>query len=142
MAKVAAVVMMLLVCGMSLPTGLSFQSNGGRQFARTARQTQRAPTSLWANNDKDKKGFNPFQGISDMLSNMDDVIDDFMFKRMGNGEVFYGQRKFQPSNRPNTKGKYNGMGLSDKLKIDVTREVKEEAMERKRQRQKQQEEEP
>jgi hypothetical protein len=23
----------------------------------------------------------------------DDVIDDFMFKKMGNGEVFYGKRK-------------------------------------------------
>lgn len=29
---------------------------------------------------------NPFREVQDMLANMDDVIDDFMFKRMGSGE--------------------------------------------------------
>ena len=73
---------------------------------------------------------NPFNAVltelGDMFSSMDDVIDDFMSKRMGNGEVFYGQRKYKPSGRPNTEGKYNGMGMSDKTKIDVTREYREE----------------
>ena len=47
-------------------------------------------------------------------------------------EVFNGKRKYKPSGRPNTEGKYNGMGLSDKLRIDVTREIKEEMLERRR----------
>jgi hypothetical protein len=71
--------------------------------------------------------------FKDFMANLDDTIDDFLNKRMGNGEIFYGQRKSSPSNRPNTKGKYNGMGLSDKTKIDVTRIVKEEIKARKKQ---------
>jgi hypothetical protein len=78
---------------------------------------------------------NPFKEVMDMFSNWDDVIDDFMFKRMGNGEVFYGKRKYNPSNRPNTDGKYNGMGMTDKMRIDIARERKEEATERKRKQQ-------
>merc|ERR1712174_189151 len=69
-------------------------------------------------------------GIFDMLRNFDDVMEDFFFKRMGNGEIFYGKRKYNPSGQ--VEGKYNGMGLSDKTKIDMTREWKEEMMERKR----------
>lgn len=79
-------------------------------------------------------GWNPLKDLSDTLSNMDDVIDDFMNKRMGNGEVFYGKRKYKPSGRPNTEGDYQGMGLSDKLRIDVTRQVKEEFQEQRRRR--------
>lgn len=111
-----------------------------------------------------KNGFpNPFKEVADMFSNMDDVIEDFMFKRMGNGEVFYGKRKYKPSGRPNTEGKlscwygghrvsmnvvcswlsllnspagkYGGMGMSDSAKIDISRKRKEEYMERKRQQQ-------
>ena len=48
----------------------------------------------------------------------------------GNGEVFYGKRKYKPSGKPNTEGKYNGMGLSDKGRIDVVREVKAQFLER------------
>jgi hypothetical protein len=100
----------------------------------------RPQSVLQANNqNNDNKFPNIFQGIGDMLSNMDDVIDDFMSKRMGNGELFYGQRKFKPSGRPNTEGKYNGMGKSDRLKIDAKREVKEAIMERKRRQQNQEE---
>eukprot|EP00978_Attheya_sp_CCMP212_P041639 scaffold241197_cov37-Attheya_sp.AAC.1 len=58
---------------------------------------------------------------------MDDVVDDFFNKRMGNGEIFYGKRKFKPSG--SVEGDYNGMGLTDKLKIDITRERKEEWLE-------------
>jgi hypothetical protein len=76
---------------------------------------------------------NPFKEVADMFSNWDDVIDDFMFKRMGNGEVFYGKRKYKPSNRPNTDGKYKGMGMTDKMRIDIAREIKEERMERRNQ---------
>ena len=47
-------------------------------------------------------------------------------------EVFNGKRKYKPSGRPNTEGNYNGMGLSDKLRIEVTKEFKEEMTERRR----------
>lgn len=67
-----------------------------------------------------------------MMSNFDDVIDDFLNKRMGNGEIFYGQRKYKPSGRENTTGRYTGMGMSDKVKIDIAREYKEEQMEMRR----------
>lgn len=78
-----------------------------------------------------------FQPLKDMMENLDDIIDDFMAKRMGNGEVFYGKRKYKPSNRPNTQGEYNGMGLSDKTKIEVVRDFKEELQKRRRQQQQQ-----
>jgi hypothetical protein len=39
-----------------------------------------------------------------------------MFK-MGNGEVFYGKKKSQSFRSENTEGSYNGMGISDKVKI-------------------------
>jgi hypothetical protein len=77
---------------------------------------------------------NPMKEFSDMMSNLDDVIDDFFNKRMGNGEVFYGKRKYKPSERPNTEGFYNGMGISDKTKIDVARESKEQIVEARRRR--------
>lgn len=78
---------------------------------------------------------NIFQEFNDMISNWDDVIDDFMFKRMGNGELFYGKRKYKPSNKPNMDGKYSGMGISDMTKIDIARQRKEEKMERMREQQ-------
>ena len=78
------------------------------------------------------KAWNPFKDVSDMMANFDDVIDDFVNKRMGNGEIFYGQRKYKPSGRENTTGQYNGMGMSDKTKIDVARKYKEEMMEMRR----------
>jgi len=81
--------------------------------------------------------FNPLKEFSDMMSSMDDVIDDFMGKRMGNGEVFYGQRKYKPSGRENTEGSYNGMGMSDKYKIDMSRQRKEEYLAMKAAREKQ-----
>jgi hypothetical protein len=82
--------------------------------------------------ERENQGFNPLKDFSDMMTNMDSVIDDFMNKRMGNGEVFYGKRKYKPSGRENTEGSYNGMGLSDKLRIDVTREQKEAFLEERR----------
>ena len=87
---------------------------------------------LNGNNDKKWELPNLFQEINDMISNWDDVIDDFMFKRMGNGELFYGKRKYKPSNKPNMDGKYSGMGISDSTKIDLARQRKEEMMERRR----------
>ena len=76
--------------------------------------------------------WNPFRELSDMMSNFDDVIDDFVNKRMGNGEIFYGQRKYKPSGRENTTGQYTGMGMSDKARIDMARQYKEERLEMRR----------
>jgi hypothetical protein len=79
------------------------------------------PTSSWWG----EKGFkNPLAELSDMVTRFDDVVDDFMGKKMGNGELFYGKRKYKPSNRPNTEGKYNGMGLTDSLNIEIARALK------------------
>jgi len=75
---------------------------------------------------------NPLAAIGDMFANLDDVIDDFYNKRMGNGEIFYGKRKYRPSG--NVEGDYNGFGLTDKLRIDMTRERREEWLEEKRMR--------
>ena len=74
----------------------------------------------------------PLQDVADMVSNLDDVIDDFFNKRMGNGETFYGKRKYKPSG--NVEGEYNGFGLTDKGRIDVTRARKEAFLEEKRRR--------
>ena len=41
---------------------------------------------------------------------------------MGNGEVFYGKRKYKPSGK--VENSYSGYGLSDKGKIDAVREYK------------------
>jgi hypothetical protein len=87
---------------------------------------------LNGNNDKKWEFPNLFQEVNDMISNWDDVIDDFMFKRMGNGELFYGKRKYKPSNKPNMDGKYSGMGISDSTKIELARQRKEAMMERRR----------
>jgi hypothetical protein len=91
---------------------------------------------LHANNNKeggDGGGFNLFQGVSNMFAEMDSQMDDFFNKRMGNGEVFYGKRKFQPSGRENTEGEYNGMGMSDPIRIAMAK-AKKEAMLEQRQR--------
>ena len=51
-------------------------------------------------------------------------MDDFFNKRMGNGEIFYGKRKYKPSG--NIESDYNGGGLSDWRKIEAAREFREE----------------
>lgn len=107
-------------------------------FALEQRPAKATTTLRAKNNNNPISSF--FEEIGDMLSSMDDVVDDFVNKRMGNGEVFYGKRKFKPSGRKNTEGKYNGMGLSDKTKIDLSREYKEQRKEELRQqRQREQE---
>mmetsp|Transcript_34921 Transcript_34921/g.41708 ORF Transcript_34921/g.41708 Transcript_34921/m.41708 type:complete len:172 (-) Transcript_34921:431-946(-) len=80
----------------------------------------------------ESKGFNPISEFFDMFSNIDDVIDDFYFKRMGNGEIFYGKRKYKPSGEVD--GKYDGFGLSDRSKIDTTREYRAQWQEEKKRR--------
>lgn len=67
-----------------------------------------------------------------MLSNMDDVVDDFVMKRMGAGEQWYGKRKYNPSGKVD--GDYNGMGRSSHYAIEIARVQKEVLEERKQQR--------
>ena len=77
------------------------------------------PTSI-----VDFKFPNPFAEIADIFQNFDDVVDDFFNKRMGNGEIFYGKRKYKPSGTVDSE--YNGGGFSDWRKIEAAREFREE----------------
>jgi len=107
---------------------------------RSSSQLAFSPFSNNNNNNKDEnesssteaKGFNPIAEFFDMFSNIDDVIDDFYFKRMGQGEIFYGKRKYKPSG--DVDGKYEGFGLTDRTKIDNTREYKMQWEEEKKRR--------
>jgi predicted secreted protein len=69
------------------------------------------------------------------VSTLDGTIEDFFYKRMGNGEIFYGKRKVNPSGR--VEGNYNGFGLSDKQRIEDFNVVKMERLNRKRVREEQ-----
>jgi hypothetical protein len=104
----------------------AFQPSGPSTIARTALKKGKR------NDEEKSSGWNPMRALSEAMGSIDDVIDDFMFKKMGNGEVFYGKRKTNPSGRDNTEGSYNGMGMSDKVKIDQSRERKEEFLEERR----------
>lgn len=77
--------------------------------------------------DGNKGGF--LSGVSDFFNNLDAVADDFFYKRMGKGEIFYGKRKYKPSG--SVEGDYDGMGLTDSLKIEMAREYKEAWLEEK-----------
>lgn len=70
--------------------------------------------------------------LKGMLSNFDDVVDDFVMKRMGAGEQWYGKRKYNPSGRVD--GDYNGMGRSSHYAIEIARVQKEVLEERKQRR--------
>ena len=93
---------------------------------------KQCPPLRMNNDENSSKKSGPFQELLDIFSNFDDVVDDFFYKRMGQGEVFYGKRKYKPSGK--VEGDYNGFGLSDKMKIDMTREYKEEWLEEKKMR--------
>lgn len=95
-------------------------------------QSSVAPSLPRTTLQEGKNSWNPFKEVGDMMASFDDVIDDFLNKRMGNGEVFYGQRKYKPSGRENTTGEYTGMGMSDKARIDMARQIKQERMEMRR----------
>lgn len=75
---------------------------------------------------------NILDGIKGMFKNFDDVVDDFVYKRMGAGEQWYGKRKYNPSGRVD--GDYNGMGRSDYFQIEIARVQKEEMELRKQRR--------
>lgn len=102
-------------------TNLSAASYGQNKKYTSCRNRYLFATTENNNNNNNK---NPVSGFFDMFANFDDVIDDFFYKRMGKGEVFYGKRKYKPSGE--VEGNYNGFGLSDKGKIDFVRDVKAE----------------
>jgi hypothetical protein len=84
----------------------------------TTRPKKNTPTT---NNPGRMMIVNPLQEVSDMFHDWDNVVDDFLYKRMGNGQAFNGQRKYKPSS----------------TKQDVTnlpRSKKSETMERHRRR--------
>lgn len=78
---------------------------------------------------KEKGGFGFLVDFKGMMNNFDEVVDDFVYKRMGAGEQWYGKRKYNPSGRVD--GDYNGMGQSDQFRIELARVQKEE-MEKRR----------
>lgn len=84
------------------------------------------PIEIEVEEEPKRKGF-----FSDMMNNVDAVVDDFVYKRMGAGEQWYGKRKSNPSG--NIDGDYNGMGQSDLIRIEIAR-VQREEMELRRQR--------
>ncbi len=137
----------ILFLAAALAVGIS--SVDGFQQLQSASTQRVGATSLsfFGNNKKDdepakveeepeKSGF--FGDLKGMMNNFDAVVDDFVFKRMGNGEQFYGKRKYNPTG--NFDGDYNGMGQSDLIRIEIAR-VRKEEMEALRQRRLQEQEE-
>ena len=114
--------------------GFSFYSSSSQ--LRVVSQSTRLHAQESENGDESSDNKNESKGFIneffDMFKNFDDVAEDFFYKRMGKGEIFYGKRKYKPSG--DVEGEYNGFGLSDKLKIDMTREYKEAWLEEKRMR--------
>ena len=114
--------------------GFSFYSSSSQ--LRVVSQSSRLHAQESENGDESSDNKNESKGFIneffDMFKNFDDVAEDFFYKRMGKGEIFYGKRKYKPSG--DVEGEYNGFGLSDKLKIDMTREYKEAWLEEKRMR--------
>jgi hypothetical protein len=104
------------------------------------RNNRNDPNDNNISNPKSGNDYKPKNFLDDlqgMFRNLDDVVDDFVFKRMGAGEQWYGKRKYNPSGRID--GDYNGMGRSDYWRIELAREQKEEMELRKQQRLKEEE---
>ena len=122
---------------LAIAYAMNFAFTSAFQVSCLSRSTVAAPSRRLVSmkegkNEEPSPGWNPLKDVTDMFSNMDDVIDDFMSKRMGNGEVFYGKRKYKPSGK--TDGKHNGMGLTDKRRIDGARSYRESYLEKLRRR--------
>ena len=83
------------------------------------------------NMEPPSKPRNFLDDIKGMFQNFDDVVDDFVMKRMGAGEQWYGKRKYNPSGRID--GDYNGMGRSSHYSIEIAR-VQKEVLEERRQK--------
>mmetsp|Transcript_23062 Transcript_23062/g.54730 ORF Transcript_23062/g.54730 Transcript_23062/m.54730 type:complete len:159 (-) Transcript_23062:959-1435(-) len=93
------------------------------------RLTLEQTSCLYASRDEDKNGQEKKK--RSFWDALDDVVDDFVMKRMGAGEQWYGQRKNNPSG--NFDGKYEGGGRSDAFQIEIAK-IQREEMELKKQR--------
>jgi hypothetical protein len=121
-------------------TTSGFQTNSALMTASTRgppqpQQTTVASMSQKKKDDDDVENSKPKNFLDDlkgMFQNFDDVVDDFVYKRMGAGEQWYGKRKYNPSGRVD--GDYNGMGRSDYFRIEIARVQKEEMELRKQRR--------
>lgn len=132
---------------LAMATTEAFSPESTKTSALKQRQVSRSSPSaifFFGNNDKGSSqpeesskdaegafGGGFFRDLKGMMNNFDDVVDDFVYKRMGAGEQWYGKRKYNPSGKFD--GDYNGMGQSDQLRIEIARVQKEE-MEKRRQR--------
>lgn len=113
-----------LVVALLVNTGFGFH---------TSSRNSRSVTALPANGQEDSnKPKNFLDDIKGMFQNLDDVVDDFVMKRMGAGEQWYGKRKYNPSGRID--GDYNGMGRSSHYSIEIARVQKEVLDERRQKR--------
>ena len=116
---------LMQICIIGNASSFMISDRSFQQRSITAR-----PMTTEQNNGQKEGGI--FSGVSEFFGNLDSIADDFFYKRMGKGEIFYGKRKFNPSG--DVEGDYQGMGLSDKGKIDMAREYREEWLEEKRMR--------
>jgi hypothetical protein len=95
----------------------------------------RCNTAVFVNGSEEPsnkpKNKNFLDDLKDVMKNFDDVVDDFVMKRMGAGEQWYGKRKYNPSGRVD--GEYNGMGRSSHYSIEIAR-VQKEVLEERRQK--------
>lgn len=129
-----------IICLVALALGISSVDAFQQPQIASAQRVGKTSLSFFGNNKKEvepepveeeppKLGF--MGDLKGMMNNFDAVVDDFLFKRMGNGEQWYGKRKYNPSG--NVEGDYNGMGQSDLIRIEIAR-VRKEEMEKLRQR--------
>ena len=114
-----------------------FQGRVSSLSSTAERTAHTLPMAKDDKNDTNSKPRNFLQDLQGMFQNFDDVVDDFVYKRMGAGEQWYGKRKYNPSGKVD--GDYNGMGRSDYFRIEIARAQKEE-MELRRQRRLEEEE--
>lgn len=118
------------VAGFQQTTHLSSTTRkGATRVYFFGNKKEEGPVEAKVEEEPEKKGF--FGDMKGMMANFDAVVDDFVYKRMGAGEQWYGKRKYNPSG--NVEGDYNGMGQSDLLRIEIAR-VQREEMELLRQR--------
>ena len=114
----------------SVPTKTMTRSEN--QHKLTTLHFQNKSNEEVSNNNNNNKKEGIFGGIKNAFNNLDGIAEDFFYKRMGKGEIFYGKRAYKPSG--DVDGDYQGFGLSDKLKIDMTRDYKDAWLEEKNMR--------
>jgi len=126
MTLLIALMMVTSSSGFYVPT-----QNSGSSTSNMRDSTVLSANRNGNDDDKSDKPKNFLDDLKGMFQNMDDVVDDFVMKRMGAGEQWYGKRKYNPSGRID--GDYNGMGRSSHYSIEIAR-VQKEVLEERRQK--------